>query len=205
MKRYKILQKYQNPCLTIHPPVIKTAKEWLELFPMLEERDLDIKTDWFELVEGEKPSPTPVISKVDWDQRFIDLAEYVGQWSKDRSTKVGAIIVDDDNRIVTTGYNGFPTGCNDDVEERHERPLKYAWTEHGERNAIYSAARRILEGCTMYLKWFPCSDCARGIVQSGIKKLVCCEPDFDTPKWGEDFKISLEILTEGGVEIHYEC
>ena len=63
--------------------------------------------------------------RVDWKERFIELAKHVAGWSKDKSTGVGAIIVDDDKRVVSMGYNGFPAGCDDEVESRHERPAKY--------------------------------------------------------------------------------
>ena len=137
----------------------------------------------------------------DWNERFLELAESVGSWSKDRSTKVGAVIVGNNREVLSMGYNGFPRNCNDDVDARHERPLKYKWAEHAERNAIYNAARNgvRLEGSKIYLRWYPCCDCARAIVQSGIKYLICTAPDFDHPRWGEDFRISQEILDEGGV------
>src|SRR5271166_5144739 len=111
---------------------------------------------------------------VDWDSRFLDLARYVGQWSKDRSRKVGCVIVGPHREIRAIGYNGFPRGIDDDVADRHERPSKYLWTEHAERNAIFEAARigTPLDGCTMYLPWFPCMACARALVQTGIARLV---------------------------------
>ena len=144
--------------------------------------------------------------RVDWKERFIELAKHVAGWSKDKSTGVGAIIVDDDKRVVSMGYNGFPAGCDDEVESRHERPAKYMYTEHAERNAIYSAARIgiSLKECTMYLSMFPCSDCARGIIQSGIKTVVCPKPDLELPNWGEHFKVSLDLFKETDVTvIHY--
>jgi dCMP deaminase len=133
-----------------------------------------------------------------WDQMYIDLANFVSKWSKDTSTKTGAVITDSDNRVISIGYNGFPTGVNDDIKERYEKPIKYMYTEHAERNAIYHAAKNgiSLKGGTMYIMWFPCSACARAIIQSGISKLVCHEPDLTIPKWGEEFKVSLELLTE---------
>ncbi len=141
----------------------------------------------------------------DWDKRLTDVAEFVAQWSKDTGTKVGAVIADTDNRIVSTGYNGLPAGCDDDIKSRYERPQKYLWTEHAERNAIYSAAKNgvPLKGCSIYLKWFPCADCARAIIQSGITKVVCTQPDLDTPKWGEHFKIALDMFHEIGIQIVY--
>ena len=77
-----------------------------------------------------------------WNKRFMEVADLqVAQWSKDHSTKVGAVIVKD-GVILTTGYNGFPRGCNDDLEERHERPEKYQWVIHAETNSIINAARQ---------------------------------------------------------------
>jgi len=139
-----------------------------------------------------------------WDNKFIALAEYVATWSKDESTKVGAVIVDEESKdIISMGYNGLPRGCNDNVPERQERPLKYSWFEHAERNSIYNAARhgKATNGKTMYLQWFPCKDCARAIIQSGIKKVVCFEPDFEHPRYGDSFKISSEMFGESGVEV----
>ena len=77
---------------------------------------------------------------MNWDQYFLNIAEEVKQKSKDRRTKIGAVIVGKDHEIITTGYNSFPRGINDDVEERQVRPEKYYWFEHAERNALYKAA-----------------------------------------------------------------
>ncbi len=140
---------------------------------------------------------------VDWEMRFFELAKFVGSWSKDQSRKVGCVIVDTHRGVRAIGYNGFPRGVQDDVQSRHERPAKYLWTEHAERNAIYQAARMgiSLENCTMYLPWFPCMDCARAIVQAGIIRLVASKPDLTDPKWGEQFGPAKELLNETGVEI----
>lgn len=140
-----------------------------------------------------------------WDLRFMKLADDVAKWSKDRSTGVGAVIVNDKD-IISMGYNGFPRGCNDDIEERHQRPLKYQWTAHAEENAIVNAARKGIKtmGTTMYLNWFPCDRCAGMIVNAGIKRIVCNkEPDFTNTVFGESFKIAVQKLNEGGVEISY--
>lgn len=140
-----------------------------------------------------------------WDSYFIGLAKLVATRSKDRSTKVGCVIVGPDNEIRSTGYNGFPRGVYDDAPERHERPAKYLWTEHAERNAIYNAARAgiALKGCRAYLAWFPCMDCARAIVQSGIIELIANEPDLNDPKWGKEFDDALQMFAEAGVAIRY--
>lgn len=140
-----------------------------------------------------------------WDKRMMDTAKLVASWSKDRSIGVGCVIASPDHAILSTGFNGFPRGVNDDVEERHQRPAKYKFTEHAERNAIYNAARHgiKLEGATIYLPWYPCADCARAIVQSGIKTMVATIPNLEDPRWGEDFKVSVTVLAEGGVTLKY--
>lgn len=141
----------------------------------------------------------------DWDNRYMLLAEHIGGWSKDRSRKVGCVIVGLTGDVVAIGFNGFPRGLNDDDDDRHVRPAKYMWTEHAERNAIYNAARIgvSLVGARMYLPWFPCVDCARAIVQSGIVELVAYRPDFDDTQWGRDFAVSLELLSEARTAVRF--
>lgn len=141
----------------------------------------------------------------DWDARFMGLAQFVGSWSKDRSTRVGCVIVGPSNEVRAVGYNGFVRGLDDDDESRHERPAKYLWTEHAERNAIYHAAQVgiPLGGCRMYLPWFPCMDCARAIVQCGITELIAAEPDVTDAKWGGDFRSALEMLSEAQVSVRF--
>ena len=141
----------------------------------------------------------------DWSKRFMGLAQHVTSWSKDKSVGVCAVIADKEHRVLSIGYNGFPSGCDDGVEERHERPAKYLYTEHAERNAIYSAAKNgvSLKDSVMYITRFPCADCARAIIQSGIKEVVCSEPDLSHERWGEHFRISLELFKEVGVKLTY--
>lgn len=141
----------------------------------------------------------------DWDKRFMELARHIAGWSKDRSAKVGCVIVGVDNEVRATGHNGFPRGAKDDIEERHARPQKYRWAEHAERNAIYNAARIgvPLKGCRMYLPWFPCMDCARAIVQSGISEVVAMQPDLQHPQWGDEFALALELFAEVGVQVRW--
>jgi dCMP deaminase len=141
----------------------------------------------------------------DWDRRFMDLAQHVGTWSKDRSRQVGCVVVGPDNVLRAAGFNGFPRGLNDEFDHRHQRPAKYLWTEHAERNAIYTAARIgiSLAGSRMYLPWFPCVDCARAIVQAGIVELIAVKPDLADPQWGEGFAVSTELLQEAGVIVRY--
>ena len=143
---------------------------------------------------------------MNWTEYFRNLANNVKLKSKDINTQIGAVIVGEDNEIVSTGYNSFPRGLDDTIEERQVRPEKYFWFEHAERNAIYNAARIGVstKGTTMYLShWFPCSDCARGIINAGITTIYCDKPD-DTSKsssYIESFKRSREMLIEADVKI----
>jgi dCMP deaminase len=144
-----------------------------------------------------------------WEQYFRTIANQVKMKSKDENTKIGAVIVGSDNEIVSTGYNSFPRGIDDNVDSRQERPEKYFWFEHAERNALYNAARIGVstKGCTMYLTCgIPCADCARGIINSGISKIVC-ENDLtfgaSTQMWYEHAKRSLVMFEEAGVEVAY--
>lgn len=130
-----------------------------------------------------------------WDDRFISVAALVSSWSKDPSTKVGAVIVEPMSQVIkSTGWNGFPRGVREEVfvgdndhdpansghvldaERWEKRPEKYQWVEHAERNAIFNAARHgiSVSGCVMYLNWepTPCADCARAIIQAGIVAVI---------------------------------
>ena len=109
-----------------------------------------------------------------WDQYYLDICKVVAARSKDPNTQVGCVIVGPAHEIRTTGYNSLPRGIDDTIPERLERPTKYLWIEHAERNAICNAARcgTPLEGCTIYIELMPCMDCARAIVQAGIKEVV---------------------------------
>lgn len=147
---------------------------------------------------------------MNWKDYFKNITQQVKLKSKDKSTQIGAIIVGVDNEIVSTGYNSFPRGINDDVEERHERPEKYYWFEHAERNAIYNAARIGVstKGCTMYLTCgCPCADCARGIINAGISKVVMEKGRPITSakgtQWDEHAQRSLIMFKEAGVELEY--
>lgn len=101
------------------------------------------------------------------------------------------------------GYNGIPRGCDDGVESRYDRPTKYLYTEHAERNAIYHAARHgvSLKDCRIYVTLFPCADCARAIIQSGITKIIAPEPDTTHEVWGEHFKAAIEMMKEAKIKI----
>lgn len=137
-----------------------------------------------------------------WNRRFLGLAGIFAGWSVDPSTRVGCVIVGPDNEIRSYGYNGLPRNV-EDSGGRLERPGKYFWVEHAERNALYSAARNGVstKGCRIYLTWFPCVDCARGIIQSGISEVIAVEPDWDSDRWGGQFRQSRQLLMEAGVEL----
>lgn len=135
-----------------------------------------------------------------WDQRFMDLATHVAQWSKDPSTKVGAVIVDAARRVIGLGYNGFPRGVRDDPERYAEKRVKYALVVHSEANAILNANRHVRE-CTLYTTKAPCSECSKLIVQSGITRVVSPQWSMDHP-WADDGEFARIILLEGGVELH---
>jgi dCMP deaminase len=135
-----------------------------------------------------------------WDSRFLELAKLIGSWSKDPSTKVGAVIVDDNNRIISVGYNGFPKGVIDD-DRLEDRETKYKIVVHGEINAILFANKSV-NGCTLYTSPFePCPRCASLIIQSGIKRIVA--PKNNNTRWEEDFKISRQLFKEAGIEVIY--
>lgn len=145
---------------------------------------------------------------MNWTEYFINIAEQVKEKSKDINTQIGAVIVGKDKEILTTGYNSFPRGLNDELPERQERPEKYFWFEHAERNAIYNAARIgvSLKESTAYLtSGLPCMDCARGLIQAGIKKVVCKEncTTKNKDKWSEQQERSLILFSECGVEVEF--
>ena len=146
------------------------------------------------------PLMTPITQ---WDEFYLSMCDITSMRSKDPSTKVGAVIVSPSNKVRSIGYNGFPRGAVDAVEEvpeRYERPLKYKWTEHAERNAIYNAETS-LEGCVIYVNSLPpCSDCARAIIQTGIKEVVL-ERKPIPERWEEDCGVALVMLRECGVKV----
>ena len=142
-----------------------------------------------------------------WHEHFFEIAKVVSKRSKDESTQVGAVIVGPGKEIVSTGYNSFPRGVEDDHAERQERPEKYFWFEHAERNAIYNAARTgaSLQGATLYVPAMPCMDCARGIVQVGIKKVIINEEDQlkwqKRPQWKDHSERTIVLFDEADVEL----
>lgn len=138
-----------------------------------------------------------------WSKHWLKVAQVISEPSKDPSTKVGAVIIGASNEVLSTGYNGQCRGADDGVPERLERPEKYFHFEHAERNAIYNAARNgiKLEGSTIYCTLLPCMDCARAIVQSGIKKVVTQKLTKELNyNWLDHFQRSKELFRECNVE-----
>ncbi|MDY4841764.1 MAG: dCMP deaminase family protein [Alphaproteobacteria bacterium] len=141
-----------------------------------------------------------------WHKRFMEVARLVATWSKDPSTKTGAIVVGPDREIRATGYNGPVRGVDDNKPERMERPTKYDFFEHAERNAIYNACLTgtSLKGCIMYATHPPCTDCARAIIQSGIKIVVTNEMEINsatpTNTWRDKLSYSKQMFDEAGIE-----
>lgn len=119
---------------------------------------------------------------ISWDEYFMGVAMLSGMRSKDPNTQVGACIVSEDNKILSMGYNGFPNGCSDDEFPwtREGEPLenKYFYTTHSELNAILNYRGGSLEGAKLYVSLFPCNECAKAIIQAGIKTVV-----YDSDKY----------------------
>lgn len=111
---------------------------------------------------------------ISWDEYFMGVAMLAGNRSKDPGTQVGACIVDNRNVIISTGYNGFPMGCSDDEFpwDREGEDTKYPYVVHAELNAILNAHGKSLEGARLYVALFPCNECAKAIIQSGISEVL---------------------------------
>ena len=135
-----------------------------------------------------------------WDEYFMGVALLSAQRSKDPNTQVGACIVNPDKKIVGVGYNGFPSGCNDDelpwAREGTYLETKYPYVCHAELNAILNSISRDLKGCSIYVALFPCNECAKAIIQSGIKEIVYLSDKYA----GTDSVVaSKRMLNQAGV------
>lgn len=135
----------------------------------------------------------------DWNQRFMELAQHVAGWSKDPSTQVGAVIVNDNKQVLGLGYNGFPRGVHDCAERYNNRETKLLFVAHAERNALDNAAS--VEGATLYSTLFPCTECAKGIIQRGIKTVVTTAPYDEAQSKRFNFETSKMMFDEAGVEL----
>ena len=135
---------------------------------------------------------------------LMGQAREAARRSPNRVRQVGAVLLAADGRASIASCNNFPKGVRD-LPERHEGDGRFVWMEHAERNAIFEAARRGIrtQGSTLATSFFPCIDCARAIVQSGIAFLCTPAPDYADAVWGEAFRRSRVILEEGGVRMHF--
>ncbi len=120
---------------------------------------------------------------ISWDEYFMGIAILSGERSKDPNTQVGACIVGADNRILSVGYNGFPNGCSDELfpwaREGNELDTKYPFVAHSELNAILNYRGGNLEGTKLYVSLFPCNECAKAIIQAGIKTVIYDSDKYD--------------------------
>lgn len=137
-----------------------------------------------------------------WDKRFLDLARHVSAWSKDPSTKVGCVLVDDNKCVLGIGYNGFPHGVEDSLERLHDRPTKYKLVVHAEANAILNA-RTSLKGTTVYTYPLPpCVDCMKLLAQAGVKRVLYPTPDeASRERWGDSWELAEAICEEVGIDM----
>ena len=136
-----------------------------------------------------------------WDEYFIGVALLSAQRSKDNNTQVGACIVNQENKIVSVGYNGMPTGCNDDdmpwEREGAFLDTKYAFVCHAELNAILNRNSSSLKDCRLYVTLFPCNECAKAIIQSGIKEVIFLDNKYAD---AESTKASMMMFKLAGIE-----
>ena len=148
---------------------------------------------------------THELSQRKWDKRWMDMCELAASWSVNPGRKVGAVIIGQRREIISLGWNGIPRGCADGVEERYVSPAKHLWHEHAERNAIYNAAANgtALLNATLYTSLYPCADCARAIIQSGIVVVVCPEPDWNDRRYAESFKVARQMFLERGTTVRF--
>lgn len=136
---------------------------------------------------------------IKWDKRFLEMAKLVSTWSKDKSTQVGSVIVDNKNRVVSIGFNGLPQGIEDSDDILDNRELKYRMILHAEENSIYFA-NQDLTGCTIYTYPMPpCIKCSSSIIQKGITKVVSVKNDNE--RWISEFEQSKEMFDQVGIEI----
>ena len=144
-------------------------------------------------------------SQTEWDRRYLRMAREVSDWSKDPSTGVGAILVDPEYNLISTGYNGFASKVRDTPERLNNRTLKLKLTLHGEENAIINAGKagRMTRGATCYV-WPmpPCAPCASKLAQAGVLHIisVTTSPDHHS-RWGEDISLAQEVYSETGMDL----
>jgi dCMP deaminase len=140
-----------------------------------------------------------------WNERYMAMAKEVAQWSKDPNTKVGAVAVGDKGQILSQGYNGFPRGINDSDDRLNDRETKYKFVVHAEMNVIYNATYSgvSLDGSKLYVYGLPvCSECAKGIIQVGIKEVYVAQECIDLrPQWFISFQQTMDMFNEAKIKV----
>lgn len=140
-----------------------------------------------------------------WDIRYLGLAKEVSTWSKDPSSKIGAVAIGKKGQVLAQGYNGFPRGIKDDLNRYAVKEIKYRYVVHAEQNVIYNATYNgvSLDGSTLYVWGLPvCSDCAKGVIQVGVKRVVM--PNQEIPEhWVESFALTSAMFEEAGIEYEF--
>ena len=137
-----------------------------------------------------------------WDKRYLELAAVIGTWSKDPSRGIGAVAVGSKGQVLSQGYNGFPRGIEDIPERYNDRTKKYKLVVHAEQNLVYNASYSgvSLDGSTLYVTGLPvCSDCAKAVIQVGIKRVVMPKQDIE-PRWKDSWSLTREMFDESGVD-----
>jgi dCMP deaminase len=145
-----------------------------------------------------------------WDMKYCKLAMHIASWSKDPSKQIGAITVGKQGQILSQGYNGFPRGIEDTLKRLNQKEQKYKYVVHAEMNCIYNACHNgvSLNESTLYVFGLPvCSECAKGVIQVGIRRVVVYTPDVSIqhidPKWLESGKLSFEMFEESQIEFKW--
>lgn len=145
------------------------------------------------------------LKQLKWDERYLDLAAGIAGWSKDPSRKIGAVAVGSKGSVLAQGFNGFPRGISDSPNRYEDRTRKYELVVHAEMNVIYNATYNgvSLDGATLYVHGLPvCSDCAKGIIQVGIKRVVM--KDQEIPDlWQQSWTKTEEMFNEAGVDYEF--
>ncbi len=142
-----------------------------------------------------------------WDKRYLELARHIASWSKDPSRKIGAVAVGTKGQVLAQGYNGFPRGIDDKDSMYNNKITKYERVVHAEMNCIYNATYNgtSLDGATMYIHGLPvCSECAKGIIQVGVTRVVTKAIDDSMPeRWIESTELTKQLFEEAGVRYDF--
>lgn len=145
------------------------------------------------------------MSELTWRNKFLNLAKHISTWSKDPSRQIGCVAIEPSTkRILSTGYNGFPRGIDDSIDRLNDRETKYKYVVHGEMNAVYNATMNgvSLFGAELYVYGLPvCSECAKGIIQVGIKKVYILIDEEIPEVWNKSWELTQSMFVEANVSI----